>query len=75
MKERPHSGAPFAEAATLPRPPDDDRFMREALDEARGAAEHGDVPIGAAIVLAVYTVIFLALAYWRLRSRDVTVGG
>ncbi|MDQ2911722.1 MAG: ABC transporter permease [Chloroflexota bacterium] len=29
----------------------------------------------AAIVLAVYTAIFLALAYWRLRSRDVTVGG
>src|SRR5947207_3483939 len=29
----------------------------------------------AAIVLAVYTVIFLVLAYWRLRSRDVTVGG
>jgi len=32
-------------------------------------------PTQAAIVLAVYTVIFLALAYWRLRSRDVTVGG
>jgi ABC-type transport system involved in multi-copper enzyme maturation permease subunit len=29
----------------------------------------------AALILAVYTVIFLALAYWRLRSRDVTVGG
>ena len=29
----------------------------------------------AAIVLAVYCVIFLALAYWRLRTRDVTVGG
>src|SRR3989440_2931098 len=50
MKDRPHSGAPFAEAATIPRPLEDDRFMREALDEARSAAEHGDVPIGAAIV-------------------------
>jgi tRNA(adenine34) deaminase len=29
---------------------DDDRFMRDALEEARRAAEHGDVPIGAAIV-------------------------
>lgn len=27
----------------------------------------------AAAVLAVYTVVFLALAYWRLRSRDVTL--
>lgn len=32
-------------------------------------------PTQAAIVLAVYCVIFMALAYWRLRSRDVTVGG
>ena len=32
-------------------------------------------PTQAAIVLAVYCVIFLALAYWRLRTRDVTVGG
>jgi ABC-2 type transport system permease protein len=32
-------------------------------------------PTQAAIVLAVYTVILLALAWWRLRSRDVTVGG
>jgi ABC-2 type transport system permease protein len=32
-------------------------------------------PTQAAIVLGVYTVIFLALAYWRLRSRDVTIGG
>ena len=29
----------------------------------------------AAIVLAVYSLIFVGLAYWRLRSRDVTVGG
>ena len=29
----------------------------------------------AALLLGVYTVVFLALAYWRLRSRDVTVGG
>jgi len=32
-------------------------------------------PTQAALVLAVYSVIFLVLAYWRLRSRDVTVGG
>jgi tRNA(adenine34) deaminase len=50
MKGRPHSGAPFADADTVARPGDDDRFMREALDEARIAAEHADVPIGAAIV-------------------------
>jgi tRNA(adenine34) deaminase len=50
MKDRPHSGAPFADAATVARPSDDDRFMREALDEGRRAGEHGDVPIGAAIV-------------------------
>jgi ABC-2 type transport system permease protein len=29
----------------------------------------------AAFVLAAYGIVFLALAYWRLRSRDVTVGG
>ena len=29
----------------------------------------------AALVLAAYGIAFLALAYWRLRSRDVTVGG
>lgn len=29
----------------------------------------------AALLLGIYTVVFLALAYWRLRSRDVTVGG
>jgi tRNA(adenine34) deaminase len=50
MKNRPHSGAPFAEATTLAGPADDDRFMREALAEARLAGQHGDVPIGAAIV-------------------------
>lgn len=27
----------------------------------------------AAIVLAVWTIIFIALAFWRLRSRDVTL--
>jgi len=32
-------------------------------------------PTRAAIVLGVYAVVFLLLAYWRLRSRDVTVGG
>lgn len=29
----------------------------------------------AAVLLGIYTVVFLALGYWRLRSRDVTVGG
>jgi ABC-type transport system involved in multi-copper enzyme maturation permease subunit len=32
-------------------------------------------PTQAAIVLGIYCAIFLVLAYWRLRSRDVTVGG
>ena len=27
----------------------------------------------AALVLAAYTIVFVALAYWRLRSRDVTL--
>jgi tRNA(adenine34) deaminase len=50
MKDRPHSGAPFADVATIARPSDDDRFMQEALAEGRLALEHDDVPIGAAIV-------------------------
>lgn len=50
MKERPHSGAPFAEADTIARPADDERFMREAFEEGRLASGHGDVPIGAAVV-------------------------
>jgi tRNA(adenine34) deaminase len=50
MKGRPHSGTPFAEASSIARPPDDERFMREAFAEGRLAADHGDVPIGAAIV-------------------------
>jgi tRNA(adenine34) deaminase len=50
MKDRPHGGAPFADADTIARPSDDDRFMQEALTEARRASQHGDVPIGAAIV-------------------------
>ena len=49
MKEQPHTGLPFAAPETLPRPADDDRLMREALDEARRATEHEDVPIGALI--------------------------
>jgi len=52
MKERPHSGTPFADAGTVARPADDDRFMREALDEGRRAAEHGDVPIGEVVARA-----------------------
>jgi len=50
MKERPHTGVPFVASETLPGPADDDRFMREALEEARHATEHDDVPIGALIV-------------------------
>ena len=49
MRERPHSGVPFTAPETVPGPADDDRFMREALDEARRAPEHEDVPIGALI--------------------------
>jgi len=48
MKERPHTGAPFAER--IPGPADDPDFMRETLDEAARAGVHDDVPIGAAIV-------------------------
>lgn len=50
MKDRPHSGAPFADATSIARPSEDERFMREAFEEGRLAAAHGDVPIGAAIV-------------------------
>ena len=28
----------------------------------------------AALVLAIYTIVFVALAFWRLRTRDVTLG-
>ena len=28
----------------------------------------------AALVLAVYTLVFVALAFWRLRTRDITLG-
>lgn len=31
-------------------------------------------PGQAALVLAIYTVVFVALAFWRLRTRDVTLG-
>ena len=31
-------------------------------------------PGQAALVLAIYTVLFVALAYWRLRTRDVILG-
>ena len=36
----------------MTRPPhdDDDRFMRRALDEARSALSHDDVPVGAVVV-------------------------
>jgi ABC-type transport system involved in multi-copper enzyme maturation permease subunit len=32
-------------------------------------------PTQAAIVLGAYVLIFVLLSYWRLRARDVTVGG
>jgi tRNA(adenine34) deaminase len=50
MTDRPHDGTPFADAAAIARPSDDDRFMRDAFEAGRLAADHGDVPIGAAIV-------------------------
>jgi ABC-type transport system involved in multi-copper enzyme maturation permease subunit len=28
----------------------------------------------AALVLAIYTAVFVALAFWRLRTRDITLG-
>ena len=31
-------------------------------------------PAQAALVLAIYTAVFVALAFWRLRTRDVTLG-
>jgi ABC-2 type transport system permease protein len=31
-------------------------------------------PAQAAIVLGIYTALFIGLAYWRLRTRDVTLG-
>lgn len=31
-------------------------------------------PGQAALVLAIYTMVFVALAFWRLRTRDVTLG-
>jgi tRNA(adenine34) deaminase len=36
--------------SSLPGVADDDGFMAAALDEARAAGEHGDVPIGAVVV-------------------------
>ena len=41
---------PFLDAGSLPRVDDDDRFMDEALAEARAATAHEDVPIGAVVV-------------------------
>jgi tRNA(adenine34) deaminase len=50
--ERPSSGEPLAEPGAIPGPTDDERFMREALAEAREASLHADVPIGAVVVRA-----------------------
>lgn len=41
---------PDASTAALPRVSEDDAFMAEAVAEARAAAGHGDVPIGAVVV-------------------------
>jgi tRNA(Arg) A34 adenosine deaminase TadA len=40
----------FADPATLPRVADDERWMDEALAEARAAADAGDVPVGCVIL-------------------------
>ncbi len=40
----------FADPSTLPRLADDDRWMGEAIAEARAAAAAGDVPIGCVLV-------------------------
>jgi tRNA(adenine34) deaminase len=48
VKERPHTGARFADGVAGPA--DDPAFMREALEEAARAIVHDDVPVGAAIV-------------------------
>jgi len=51
----PYYALPTTTRATVPPPesaPDDDaRFMALALDEARAAATHGDVPVGAVVVV------------------------
>lgn len=44
------SAVPYADAASLPRVGDDERYMAEAVAEARAAAAHGDVPVGAVVV-------------------------
>lgn len=52
-------------------------IMREnAVVDGVFSADAGDLPNpwqGAA-VLAVYTVVFVALSYWRFRTRDITSG-
>jgi tRNA(adenine34) deaminase len=50
MSDRPHTGTPFADASSIARPGDDERFMREAFASGRHASAHGDVPIGAVVV-------------------------
>lgn len=44
------SVTPFADPSSLPRVGDDERFMDDALAEARAAGEAGDVPVGAVVV-------------------------
>src|SRR5437899_1466937 len=41
---------PLLDARTLPSAGDDPRLMDEALSEARAAAAHDDIPIGAVVV-------------------------
>lgn len=50
MAADPDRSAPFTDPERLPRPADDDRYMAEAMVEARAAVAHGDVPIGAIVV-------------------------
>ena len=42
--------AAMSGSVALPGPGDDPDFMRQALEEARAATAHADVPVGAAIV-------------------------
>ncbi|EHN08761.1 tRNA-specific adenosine-34 deaminase [Patulibacter medicamentivorans] len=49
--------APDARSPIAPPPLDHERWMREAIAEARIAEQHGDVPIGAVVVADDGTVL------------------
>jgi tRNA(adenine34) deaminase len=58
MERNPRGGEKFLHddgSMTVPDP--DEQWMRVALDEARAATRHDDVPIGAVVVAADGTVI------------------